>query len=377
MLEVIIDKKEDRPAIVRALRKFGPLRELGVVASVIGVDTSIENAAHIEKIDGVVKVVDGNELVEGFQTQTLQNRVEGGDNPAYSFNNLKTLGVTLDRFQWDLEYAQTVLTLNHSVDGTGVTVGIVDSGVVGGAEFGPRFLGRIYERYSGVTEHPHANVVAGVAAGASFGIAPGAGIVCARALNASNQGFASDLVEAMDDVGVRHDNVNNEQHIVNCSFGGGSDIYDTVALDLADSGVPVIAAAGNSGLDIDASGVWPAASANVFTVGGVNYSTNVRHPESNFGASVNMWGQYNDHATVDKDGVRVRSSGTSFAAPQVAGVAALMLQDRTKMTTLAEVNAFYAELSAAGVDDVLGQSQRRVYYPLPQADISFTRTPYT
>ena len=111
---------------------------------------------------------------------------------------------------------------------------------------------------------------------------------------------------------------------------------------LRGSGMLLFAAAGNDGEDVNrercvgAFGVsvcWerrfhtPCQNAGVICVGGLRHDSITRHPNSNFGDSVDIWAPFElwlgpdpDHPANETRSVR----GTSFSSPFVAGVAALV-----------------------------------------------------
>jgi subtilisin family serine protease len=158
-----------------------------------------------------------------------------------------------------------------------------------------------------------------------------------------------------------------EPYYVACNSALDSAVYDTVA-----AGITVVQAAGNQYRDANndliarlgyGSGVYPGAVHRVITVGGTMYDAGDqnrdktwycgaigpdcwdRNPGSNFGPGVNIWAPA-WHVRVALAGVGYRpndpsSTGTSFAAPLVAGAVARILQNHPSWTP-AQV---WAELS--------------------------------
>jgi serine protease AprX len=160
----------------------------------------------------------------------------------------------------------------YSYNGAGVTVAFIDSGISPfNADLGP---GRIRafvdfvggQRFS-YDDNGHGTHTAGIVAGTGkqsalkyAGIAPGASIVSLKVLNSAGEGSVGNILKALDWVykngktyGVR---------VVNMSVGAAvTESYYTDPLTLAtktlvDSGVTVVAAAGNNGLNAAGQKQW-------------------------------------------------------------------------------------------------------------------------
>ena len=100
-------------------------------------------------------------------------------------------------------------------------------------------------------------------------------------------------------------------------------------LDLAyNSGGVIVAAAGNDGTDVP---TYPAAHDNVIGVGAIE-KNDTRASWSNFGVNVELMAPGVSIASTYLDGGYAYASGTSFAAPHVAGVAALLLGKDPSLT---------------------------------------------
>jgi subtilisin family serine protease len=121
----------------------------------------------------------------------------------------------------------------------------------------------------------------------------------------------------MDWVAANH----NKPAVANMSLGGGfSAAINTALNNLANSGVFVAVASGNS--NADACNFSPASAANATTVNASDINDN-RASFSNFGPCTHLYGPgVAITSTVPRNGTAV-FSGTSMATPHVAGVAAM------------------------------------------------------
>ncbi len=83
----------------------------------------------------------------------------------------------------------------------------------------------------------------------------------------------------------------------------------------------ITAAAGNS--NIDARRIVPQAFSDVYVIGNQGRDGS-KHSSSNWGPAIDIWAPGENVLTTDKDGNPTYQTGTSFAAPWVAGMAALV-----------------------------------------------------
>ena len=124
--------------------------------------------------------------------------------------------------------------------------------------------------------------------------------------------------------------INNGADIINCSWATqeNSSVLHRTILSALDNGILVVAAAGNENQNLDHKFLYPASHPEVLSVGGTKNASNKKSAISNFGRSVNVFAaSENVRVTGTNNGYR-HSGGTSFAAPQVAGIAALVMTER-------------------------------------------------
>ena len=128
---------------------------------------------------------------------------------------------------------------------------------------------------------------------------------------------------------------NNGADIVNCSWATTTKsavLLQTIRTVL-DSGALVVAAVGNDNKNIDHDFYFPARYPEVLSVGGTKNANNEKEAGSNYGRTVNVFAPgervwVTNGVTTNKYG---QGTGTSFAAPLVAGIAALVMTERPSL----------------------------------------------
>ncbi|MBC6468631.1 S8 family serine peptidase [Actinomadura alba] len=155
----------------------------------------------------------------------------------------------------------------HDVTGSGVTVAVLDTGV---DATHPDLAGKVVGGHDFVNgdsdptdDNAHGTHVAGIIAQT----APGASLTSYKVLDAGGGGYESDIIAGLE---AAVDPANpHRADVVNMSLGGpgdGTDPLGQAATRAAESGVAVIAAAGNSGPGAETIGT-PAAADGVVAVG--------------------------------------------------------------------------------------------------------------
>lgn len=148
------------------------------------------------------------------------------------------------------------------------------------------------------------------------GAGPAVDLYAIKVLGANGSGFLSDVVEGIQWA------VQNGMQVVNMSLGTSSDVpslHDAV-LVAHNAGVTVVAAAGNSGGAV----IFPAAYSEVIAVSATDQN-NVLASWSSRGPEVDLASPGVSIYSTYKGTGYATLSGTSMAAPHVAGSAALVL----------------------------------------------------
>lgn len=287
--------------------------------------------------------------------------------------------------------------------GEGVVVAVIDSGVDANHE---SLRGQVLPGYDFVNDSSdtsdltgHGTAVAALIAGHGKlkGFAPQARILPLRVLDERNFGCNSDVARAiLYAVNLLPELPNPyPAKVINLSLGryADSELIREVVRRAREAGAIVVAGAGNSGLENLA---YPAAIPDVISVGAshVAYEQWSRQDYSSYGAGLDLLvpaggltdtnqGRYAATSVVSaeagsEDGLAI-FSGTSVAAPQVSGLAALLLAiepDPRKVEALLLGSS--SDLSAGGWDAETGYglinplaSVRAALAQKPQGPISF------
>jgi len=207
---------------------------------------------------------------------------------------------------------------------------------------------------SGAADKPHAHgtgIASVIAAhGKLTGAAPGVRILAAHAFSsAASSGTSLNVLKGLDWAGKA------KAHIVNMSFAGPADaeLHDMLTA-LRANGAVLIAAVGNAGPK--SAPLYPAADPSVIAVTATDMDDKP-FVQANRGTHIAVAAPGVNILAAAPDGGYQMPSGTSFAAAQISGIAALLLERNPKLDAASIRRILMAtahDLGPPGHDDQFG-----------------------
>lgn len=247
-------------------------------------------------------------------------------------DQMVSIGATQNNATWGLDRIdQANLPLNstyiYDQNGTGVNAYVVDTGV---RSTHTQFGGRASSGFTAINDgngttdcNGHGTHVAGTVGSSTYGVAKNVNIVAVRVLGCTGSGSNSGVLAGIDWVKDNH----VKPAVANMSLGGGtSTALDNAVNATVAAGVIMVVAAGND--NSNACNYSPARAANAITVGSTT-SSDSRSSFSNYGNCLDIYAPGSSITSTwsTSNSATNTISGTSMAAPHVAGVAALYLDD--------------------------------------------------
>ena len=237
------------------------------------------------------------------------------------------------------EFTSAEIWHAHGITGKGVVVAVVDTGVYPHEDLSVRTDGwaiRGNTPTNDANPYGHGTHVAGIAAGAVYGIAPDAEILPLKVTDgAANAGSNSSVVQALQQIKAWHSEHPEKRLVVNISLSETDrPVIMTEIDDLVASNVPVIVAACN-----DSDEKSPLADYESPIV-----VANLKS-DSKMNDSSSCWGALTDCCVIGSSVISCKNaesgyrllSGTSMASPAVAGMMALIL---SRWPEISEADAY-------------------------------------
>ena len=233
-------------------------------------------------------------------------------------------------------------TYTYTATGAGVTAYILDTGILlSHSDFGGRAVSGVDYVDGGSADdcHGHGTHVAGIVGGTTYGVAKATRLVSVRVLDCSGNGDLFWILDGVDWVTEDHLLNPTRPAVANMSLSSQIPLppLDAAVSASIASGVTYTLAAGNNNTNNGACLISPAATPAAMTIGATN-SSDQRAWFSNYGACLDFYAPGDSIVSDYVSGGTATMSGTSMAAPAVAGVAAQYLQTNP-LATPAQVQA--------------------------------------
>ncbi|WP_203784514.1 S8 family peptidase, partial [Asanoa ferruginea] len=277
--------------------------------------------------------------LRGFELQASAAqaaKIAADPNVAYVEQNhkVRASGTQTNPPSWGLDRIdQRNLPLNQSFTypntASNVHAYIIDTGIrTTHQDFGGRATSGFDAVDAGAADdcNGHGTHVAGTVGGNTYGVAKGVSLVAVRVLNCAGEGTDAQVVAGINWVAENA----IKPAVANMSLGGDlSTSLDAAVTNAINSGITFAVAAGNGnaiGVRQNACNYSPARVPNAITVGATQIS-DAAASFSNFGTCVDIIGPgVNITSSWSTSDTATKAiSGTSMAAPHVAGAAALVL----------------------------------------------------
>ncbi len=278
-----------------------------------------------------VKSLEKNSAVKTIEPN-IKFKTSNQNLQAIKSNSFK---LTQDTIPWGISKIQAIDAQSRGYNGKNIKVAVLDTGIDGW-----HYDLNIKGGHSVFNDSPytdgqgHGTHVAGTIAALNnssgvIGAAPNVNLYAVKVLDNSGYGSLSGIIEGIEWA------VNNNINIINMSLGSSqySSIFENCCNYAYNSGVLIIAAAGNSGNSYGSgdSVEYPARFPSVMAVAATDFN-NKRASFSSTGSNVEIAAPgVNIYSTTPNSSYNYMS-GTSMACPHVAGAAALVWSSNPSLT---------------------------------------------
>ncbi|KAG5665052.1 hypothetical protein KAF25_008786 [Fusarium avenaceum] len=314
-----------------------------------------------------LQAITDSDLVDYVEKDTIVN-ISAVATPSLGLH-MKRGFVTQKNAPWGLSrISQDVDSTRYTYDtsaGNGTAVYVLDSGIrTTHKEFGGRaFWGANFITGSPDTdEFGHGTHVAGIIGGKTYGVAKACRIYAVKVIDKDGVGSMSGILQGLQ-WAVNHAKSRGiaKKSIINASLGGPYTKIGNDAVKAAtDAGITCVASAGNQA--DDAANYSPASAPSAITVGSID-GAGYRSIWSNYGALIDIFAPGSDILSAGhlSDSSSAYKSGTSMAAPHVAGLAAYFIAKEGIRGSAAVTKRIIAAADTSGVGSAFDSPERIAY----------------
>jgi subtilisin family serine protease len=259
----------------------------------------------------------------------------------------------------------------YDTEGRGVTAYILDSGLRATHQ---QFAGRVAPGASAISDgrgtgdcNGHGTHVAGTLGGTTSGVAKKVKLVPVRVTGCSGSGYTSDVISGLNWI-VSHHSYSTPA-VLNISLGGPLNLaLDQAASRAVADNITVVVASGNSGRN--ACNYSPAGAFGTITVNAATYPDDDAS-WSNYGGCTNIYapGVSISSAGHSSDSALATMSGTSMAAPHVAGAAARILSANPSWTPAQVRDRIYSTATPVNFVPSSASDAKRYLYMQPPVTV--------
>ncbi|WIM40977.1 S8 family serine peptidase [Paenibacillus sp. PK4536] len=324
------------------------------------IEQSVEVQHEFKTLPAVSATVSAGELQDLVQDPNIAYIERNVPFQVTDSSDFQVLGSTVnatEQSQWNYQAVQPNQMWDKGYNGSGIKVAVIDSGVAAHSELTiAGGVSTVDYTTSYADDNGHGTHVSGIIAahsgdGAVTGTAPGVQLYGVKALGADGKGNLQDVLEGIDWA------IQNRMDIINMSLGTE---YDSQALhDMVDkaynNGILVVCSAGNSGAGTDTVN-YPAQYSSVIAVAAVDKNLN-RGDFSSTGPKVEVSAPGVDIVSTYLNGKYAVASGTSQAAPHIAGILAILKQEHPSESIAnlrTDLEDYIVDLGASGRDNLYG-----------------------
>lgn len=296
-----------------------------------------------------------NKLVEYIEQDGVVNAVDSQSNATWGIDRVDQRDLPLNK------------TYNYQFTGQGVTAYVIDTGIhTTHSEFGGRARWGTNALDSQDEDcHGHGTHVAGTVGGKTYGVAKAVNLVGIKVLNCEGRGANSAVIKgiewAVSDRG-------NKPAVANLSLvSGANNAVDDATRNAIKKGLVMVLASGNK--NRDACNASPARTKEAITVNASD-KADKRSTFSNYGKCTDIFapGTSITSAWKDSDTATRTISGTSMAAPHVAGGVALLLEDNNSATPAQIADTLYKNATKDKIANIGAGSTNRLLFTAVKDD---------